>query len=148
MRFTLLPILLLLLVGCASTGIAYHEAPDTDTQSATIYIYRPDKFLLGAYDARLAVDEVITAKLGGGEYTYLYVMEGCHNIQLSWPYYTTFGRKYDIDFCPQAGKSYFIQVDGLNVVSWRLSLVNKSDALPDINSCSYVQSENKGGTKD
>lgn len=141
MRFILLSLFLLTIVGCASTGTKYHDAPQLDTKSATVYIYRPQKYLLGAYDARLAVDGASAAEISGGGYTYLYVSEGCHNIQLSWSYMANFGRTASTNFCPQAGESYYVQIEGFNVVSWRLSLVGRENALPDIGACEYQPPE-------
>lgn len=137
MRFLLSVPLLLAVIGCASSSITYREAPQPDKHSATIYIYRPGKFLLGAYDARLAVDGTSAAKLSGGGYTYLNMREGCHRIQLSWPYYATFGKEEVLDLCSRAGESYYVRIDGLNVVTWRFTLVGRAEALPEIDSAKY-----------
>lgn len=128
---------LLALLGCASSGTTYRDAPPADDKSATIYIYRPQKFLLGAYDARLAIDGKSVTKLGGGAYTYVRVSEGCHHIQLSWPYGATFGNKADVDLCVQGKDSRYVRIEGFNVVSWQLQLISRSEALIEISDATY-----------
>ncbi|WP_294768510.1 hypothetical protein [uncultured Rhodoferax sp.] len=137
MRFLLYVFCLLALFGCASSSVTYRDAPSVDGNTATIYIYRPQKFLLGAYDARLAIDGENAIKLGGGAYTYVRVSEGCHRIELSWPYGASLGHKADLDVCVQGQDSRYVRIEGLNVVSWRLQLIGRTEALPEISTATY-----------
>ncbi len=137
MRFLFYVSCLFALLGCASSGVTYRDAPAGDSNAATLYIYRPQTLLLGAYDARLAIDGENTIKLSDGAYTYVRVSEGCHHIQLSWPYGANFGRKADLEVCVQARDSRYVRIEGLNVVSWRLQLISRADALPEISTSTY-----------
>ncbi|MCB4812098.1 DUF2846 domain-containing protein [Methylovorus menthalis] len=140
MRFFILAVLLLTVVGCASSGAKYQDAPKPDTSTSTVYLYRPGKFLLGAFDAQFTVDGKKTANLSGGSYTYIHVNEGCHHIHQFWPYYANFGSSTNFDFCSKAGEDYYILLDGINVVTWRLTEIEKSNALSDISNCDYIPS--------
>ena len=140
MRIILLAPLLFTLVGCASGGATYQDAPKRDASASTVYIYRPGKFLLGAFDAQFTIDGAKTANLSGGSYTYIYVNEGCHHIHQFWSYYANFGKTSDLDFCSKAGENYYVRLDGFNVVTWSLTPVEKANAFTDISNCTYIPS--------
>ncbi|AKR43267.1 DUF2846 domain-containing protein [Methylophilus sp. TWE2] len=147
MRTLFLVLLLFTLVGCASSGPTYQDAPKPEASASAIYIYRPDKFLLGAFDAQFTIDGNKTADLSGGSYTYFYVSEGCHHIHQFWSYYANFGKKTDLNLCTKAGENYYVRLNGLNVATWTLNPVEKANALSDISNCTYIPSVASASSK-
>jgi hypothetical protein len=125
------------LFGCASNNSGYRDAPVADGSTATIYFYRPQKFLLGAYDARLTIDGTSALKLSGGSYSYIRVNEGCHHVQLTWPYYASLGEKADLDICVKANESSYVRMEGFNVVSWQLMQIARAIAVSEIGKSTY-----------
>jgi len=84
-KFILLSIMALLILSCAHGKTEHFPKVDNQTEAAEVFVIRDNNLMGWGFSLKVALDDLIIARLRSGEYVTFYVEPGFHSLGISKP---------------------------------------------------------------